>query len=102
MNYKIIFSPLSLIDLEKIVTYYFELNKNTAKKYYRNIINSTKKLKSFPKIGRIVPECEDLYYDKYRELIYENYRIIYKIDLKEIKIVRILDGRMDIDFDLLE
>ena len=102
MKFKIIFSPLSVIDLEKIVSYYYALNKNTAKKYYNNIINLAKKLKEFPKTGRIVPECEDLYYDKYRETIYKHFRIIYKIDVDIIRIIRILNARMDITIDLIK
>jgi toxin ParE1/3/4 len=99
MKFKVILSPLALFDLEKIITYYQELNKNTSKKYYSNIMKNIKKLKDFPKIGRIVPETEDLFYDKYRELLYKNFRIIYRIDINEIKVIRILDGRMDIDAD---
>ena len=89
-------------DLEIIIEYYFDLNKKTAKRYYKDIINRIKKLKTFPQLGRIVPECEDIFYDKYREIIYENFRIIYKIVENTIVVVRIIDGRRLLDVDLLE
>ena len=102
MAYKIILSSLFNIDLEKIVLYYHELNVSTARKYYRDIIELIKKLERFPMLGRIVSECEDVFYDKYRELIYENYRIVYRLDSEQIYILRILEARMDIDFNFIE
>jgi len=102
MNSKIVFSNLSNIDLEKIISHYYALNAPTAKKYYDNIMGLIKKLIKFPSLGRIVPECEDVFYDKYREVIYENFRIVYRIDGEQIIILRIIDARMDIDFSYLE
>ena len=102
MVYKIILSSLFNIDLEKIISYYHELNVSTARRYYKGIIEVIKKLEKFPMLGRIVPECEDVFYDKYRELIYENYRIIYRFEAEQIYIIRILDARMDIDFNFIE
>jgi plasmid stabilization system protein ParE len=102
MTFKIIFSNISVIDLEKIIEYYYNLNKETAKKYYYEIHDKIKMLKEFPEIGRIVPEFQDEFYNKYRELIYENYRIIYKIIEDEIHIVRIINGRRLLDSKTIE
>jgi toxin ParE1/3/4 len=102
MIFKVIYSNVSIIDLEKIVEYYYKLNQSTAKKYYIGIQNLIKKLKDFPHIGRIIPEFEEEFYDKYRELIYENYRIIYKIIEIEIIIVRIIDGRRLLEKEMIE
>ena len=102
MTYNIKFSRLANFDLEQILSYYYEKNKSTSKKYYNGILTKIKKLKKFPYLGRSVPECIDIFYDKYRELIYENYRIIYRVYIEDIFIIRILDGRMNIDFNFLE
>ncbi len=102
MDYKLQFSSLSIIDLEKIIEYYFELNKSTAKKYYKTILLKVKKLKQFPKMGRIVPEFEDLFHDKYREIIYEHFRIIYKISGNVIIIIRIIDSRRLLEIDAVK
>jgi len=48
MNYSIIFSKKALEDLDNIIEYYFTLNKTTALKYYKGIIETTEKLKKFP------------------------------------------------------
>ena len=102
MTFNIEFSHRANFDLEQIVLYYYDKNKTTARKYYNGIISKIKKLNNYPFIGRAVPECMDIFYDKYRELIYENYRIIYRVYGDEILIIRILDGRMNIDFNFLE
>lgn len=99
---KICLSSLFNTDLDKIVSYYFELNPSTAKKYYNGIVSLIKKISTFPMIGRIVPECEDVFYDKYREVIYENYRVIYRIEVDQVFILRVFDARMDIDFDMMD
>lgn len=102
MAFRIVLSSLFNIDLEKLVSYYFELNPSTAKKNYKGIIALIKKLEKFPKFGRIVPECEDVFYDKYRELIYENFRIIYRIEINQVFVLRIFDARMDLDIGILD
>lgn len=102
MASKPIISHVAHIDLEIIVEYYYELNKNTARKYYTNIIDRIKKLRDFPKMGKIVPEFEDMFYDKYREIIYENFRIIYKIVDDTVVVVRIIDGRRLLELELVE
>ena len=102
MTYKVEISHLATIDLEKIISYYHELNKSTARKYYKNIIIRMKDLKNFPEMGRIVPEFADIFSDKYRELIYENFRIIYRIENNVIKILRIIDARMLLKIDYVD
>lgn len=102
MASKPIISHAAHIDLEIIVEYYYELNKSTARKYYKNIIDRIKKLRDFPQMGKIVPEFEDMFYDKYREIIYENFRIIYKIADDTVVVVRIIDGRRLLELELVE
>ena len=52
------FTKKALNDFEFIVEHYSELNKKTAKRYHDQIIASTKKIASFPEVGRWVPEFE--------------------------------------------
>lgn len=99
MAYKSILSHAAFIDLEKIIDYYHARNPETAKKYYTGILDRIRNLVDFPKQGRIVPEFEDLYLDTYRELIYENYRILYRIEDTTIIVVRIVDSRRLLDMD---
>jgi plasmid stabilization system protein ParE len=101
MRIKVELSKTAIIDLESIIEYYFALNRAAASRYYREIIGRIKKLAAFPHIGRIVPEFEEEFYDKYRELIYENFRIIYRVEGKRIFILRIIDARRLLSFDFI-
>jgi toxin ParE1/3/4 len=89
-----------MIDLEAIVEYYYALSPKTAKRYYNEILETVRKLSTFPEIGRIVPEFEEHMLVKYRELLYEHYRIVYRIEQKHVVVLRIIDGRrlLTIDF----
>ena len=49
MTYNIIFSNISIIDLESIIEYYFKINKETARKFYIKINEKIKSLKNFLK-----------------------------------------------------
>ena len=102
MKLSLVFSHLSKFDLEGIIEYYYNVSPKTASKYYQGIIKSTNRLISFPEIGRIVPEFEEDYIDKYREIIYEHYRIIYKIERTSIFIIRIVDSRRLLTIDFIE
>jgi toxin ParE1/3/4 len=52
--------------------------------------------------GRVVPELRSRGVTTYRELITLPYRIIYRVEPREIWIVAVLDHRRDLDQLLLE
>ncbi|MBU0951628.1 MAG: type II toxin-antitoxin system RelE/ParE family toxin [Elusimicrobia bacterium] len=62
-----------------------------------NIIQSTLKLAKYPLIGRKIPEFPHL---PYREIIADNYRIIYQITKEKHKIIimTIIHGRRLLPF----
>jgi len=101
MGFEIEFSPKSEDDLRFIVEYYRELSISTAKKYYYGTIEIIENLTKYPRIGRPVPEFIDIFYDKYRELIYETFRIIYRIEDRKIIIIRIVDERTFVDQNII-
>lgn len=102
MSFKVILSKISIIDLESIIEYYSNLNRSTARKYYNDIIEKIKKLKDFPEQGRLVPEFIEEFDNKYREIIYDNFRILYRIENLEIKIIRIIDGRRLLEINMIQ
>lgn len=73
---KIILSPIARLDLKDIIDYI----KRDSVKYARleriKIEGTINRLILHPLIGGVVPELND---EKYRELIFQNYRIIYKV-----------------------
>jgi len=96
-NYKIFWTHNATIDLEEIIEYIFQDRQTVAIKIYNDIKHNCKKLKTQPKRNRIVPELQNIGINNYREIIYKTYRIIYKLDEKEIYIIAVVDSRRDFE-----
>jgi addiction module RelE/StbE family toxin len=74
---KVIWTQRSLTDLKSIAEYISKDSIKYASLTIERLINVTSYLETNPKIGRMVPEMRRK--NKIREIIYGNYRIIYKI-----------------------
>ena len=74
---KIIWTQRSLDDLKSIAEYISKDSVKYAALTLERIIDVTKHLERYPRIGRMVPEIGKN--DKIREIILGNFRIIYKI-----------------------
>jgi addiction module RelE/StbE family toxin len=74
---KIIWTQRSLTDLKSIVEFISRDSIKYASLTIERLINVTSNLETNPRIGRMVPEM--IKQDKIREILYGNYRIIYKI-----------------------
>ena len=93
---KIIWSPLALDRASEIADYIAHDKPSAAKRWIEEIFSKVGQLQSSPKIGRIVPEISD---EQFREIIYGNYRIIYRIELKQISILTIRHGKQILPID---
>lgn len=80
-------------DLKNIKDYIAKDSKYYAHQFVDKIIESVENLNKFPERGRIVPEADD---ENIRELLFHNYRIIYRIDIKGILILTIIHGSRDL------
>ncbi|MDP2646828.1 MAG: type II toxin-antitoxin system RelE/ParE family toxin [Desulfobacterales bacterium] len=87
---RIIWSPLAVGRASEITDYIAQDKASAAKKWVDTVFSKVEQLKSSPEIGRIVPEIND---SQFREIIYGNYRIIYRIENKQISILTIRHGR---------
>jgi len=87
---RIIWSPLAVDRASEIADYIAQDKPSAAEKWIDTVFSKVEQLKSSPEIGRIVPEIKD---SQFRELIYGNYRIIYRIEIKQISILTIRHGR---------
>lgn len=81
-----IWSELALDDLKNIYDYISKDSIIYANRVIEKIILRIDQLENFPKSGRVVPELNN---NSIRELIQNNYRIIYKVTTQEIFIVSI-------------
>ena len=96
-KYRVIFSRYAENDLIEIVEYYYNINIQYANNILSNIEAKINGLCLFPERGRIVPELEKQSIIDYRELIEENYRIIYSIQNFEVTIHSIIDARRNFE-----
>jgi len=87
---RIIWSPLAVNRASEIADYIAQDKPSAAEKWIDTVFSKVEQLKSSPEIGRILPEIND---SQFRELIYGNYRIIYRIETKQISILTIRHGR---------
>jgi addiction module RelE/StbE family toxin len=62
--------------LQTIHDYITRDSKTYAARFIEALIKATTKLETMPRIGRIVSELEN---HGFREVIYHNYRIVYRI-----------------------
>jgi plasmid stabilization system protein ParE len=81
------FAESAVEDFEQIITYYTEQEvPDIGYRFVSEIIQKIENLAGFPEMGRIVPEFNS---KSLRELIHPPYRIVYRLDPKHIRIVRI-------------
>ncbi|MDI6801318.1 MAG: type II toxin-antitoxin system RelE/ParE family toxin [Thermodesulfovibrionales bacterium] len=73
---KIKWTEKASIHLQTIHEYIARDSKTYATRFVRSLIKATTKLETMPRIGRIVPELENY---GFREVIYYNYRIVYRV-----------------------
>ena len=87
---KIIWSPLAINRTTEIAEYIAQDNHSAATKWVETSFDKVQQLKSSPKSGRIVPETrrEDI-----RELIYGNYRVIYRVEKDKISVLTVRHGK---------
>jgi len=90
---KLVWSIEANNDLIEIYNYISNDSSYYASKTVYDIIKKTRNLYNFPYMGR---KC--LFYndEKYRELIYKSYRIIYKIKISTIYIHRVWHSAREI------
>ncbi len=86
----IIWSPLAVDRVSEIAAYIAQDKPSAAEQWVKTVFAKVEHLKSSPEIGRIVPEIEN---NQFRELIYGNYRIIYRIEPKQISVLTVRHGK---------
>ena len=86
---KIIWSPLAVDGASEIAEYIALDKPAAAERWITTIFSKVEKLKSSPGNGRVVPEIGN---DQFRELLYGNYRIIYRVEKKQVSILTIRHG----------
>lgn len=66
------------------------------------IADAATQLARYPMRGRVVPELRDFGIDFWRELVFGNYRIFYRVEARRVVIGLVLDGRRDVEHVLID
>jgi toxin ParE1/3/4 len=83
---KVTWSPLAIDRAVEQAKYIARDNPGGAEKWLKGLFAAAKQLEGLPKLGRMVPEWES---SDYRELSYGKYRIIYRIEAKQLSILTV-------------
>lgn len=87
---KIEWSGPSQKDLLEIQEFIASDSPSDAQRFVSELIRSADPLRKFPRLGRILPEKA---LHNYREIIFRDYRIIYRVTDTSILIARVVHGR---------
>jgi len=90
---KIEWTEPALLDLENIRNYIKRDSEHYAIRFAGRIIEAVEGLEKFPEMGRSVPEAEE---ENIRELLFYNYRIMYRVETERISILTIIHGARDL------
>jgi len=93
---KIIWSPIAVDRVSEIASYIAQENPAAAEKRVDAVFRKVNDLQTFPESGRIVSETQN---KTIRELIYGNYRLIYRLEEKRISILTIRYGKQILPVD---
>lgn len=83
---KIVWTPLALERVNDIADYIAENNVEAAKVWLLDIFAAVDRLQNFPESGRIVPEMKR---PNLREVIFKDYRIIYRVERKQVAVLTV-------------
>jgi len=93
MDKRVVWSARALGDVESIAAYISSDSPAYAKIVVKKIVKLTRQLRQFPNLGREIPEFQD---QTLRELFAYSYRIIYKVEEKEIIIASVIHGKRNL------
>ncbi len=87
---EVVVSVTARHDLLEIMEYIEFDSPRASSRVIREIHDRLKKLLSFPKLGRMIPEVGDAFL---REIVVGPYRIMYRLEKKRVVVLRVLHGK---------
>jgi toxin ParE1/3/4 len=87
---RIVWSPLAVDRVSEIAEYIAQDNPDAAESWVETIFSKVEQLRIFPESGRKVPETTN---PRIRELLYGQYRIIYRIEENQLSILTVRHGK---------
>ena len=90
MDYRVVWSPKALDDVEAIGLYISNDSPSYAGAAVKKVLESTRIIVHFPLVGRIVPEFGD---ESIGEKFVYSYRVIYRIQQQTVTVAAVIHGR---------
>jgi len=94
---EVIWAESALINLIEIAEFIGRDSPTYASAFVARIVDAVDRVALFPRLGRTVPEFGD---ENLREVIFQNYRIVYRIDGSRVGIVAVRHGAMLLPDDI--
>ena len=91
---KIVWTQPAVKDLRDLHAYIARDSEVYASGFVERIILATELLVEHPKAGRVVAETND---ENVRELLFQRYRIIYRITKNRTEVLSVIHGARDLE-----
>jgi toxin ParE1/3/4 len=100
MRHEVTLSSKAWEDLSALLEYLDSQSPATASRYAKEIPTALERLENFPESGRFIPEFLDEGIRRWREILFENLRILYRVEETAVVVVRIVDGRQLLTYEV--
>ncbi len=87
-------SDLARDDLDELMRYIRRDSAFYARRFGEKVVLATRRLKTFPESGRMIPEAEDR---ALREIIVEGYRVMYRLETQRVLVLAVMHGSRDVE-----
>lgn len=96
---QVVWTERALNSLVEIAQFIARDSPEFAPAFVARIVQAVDRVAFFPLLGRQVPEFGD---ETLREVIFQNYRIVYRIDGDSVGVVVVRHGAMHLPADLAQ
>lgn len=99
-SFHVFWTSVAEEDLIGIVEFLTDDDPGSATRILKKIKTAAEKLDHSPMRGRVVPELREQGISRYREIIVKPWRMIYRVQDKNVYILAVIDARRNVE-DLL-
>jgi plasmid stabilization system protein ParE len=99
--FEVLWAAAAESDLLGIVDFIAKNDPGTALQVLNKIKAGTARLEESPRRGRVVPELLKQGISRYREIVIKPWRVIYRIEVKRVYVLCVIDGRRNVEDVLL-
>ena len=100
-SFQVLWTHTAQQDLGEIIEYIAQDSVVSALEILHKLESKASLLLTLPNRGRIVPELLHTGISQYRELISTPWRIVYRVESRQVLIMAVLDSRRDLQTVLL-